>query len=506
MSGSWRCRWGIGAACNLLVVCVGAAHAWAQTPAPAQKAPAAEPDKADNRDDAIFGGDEAAPDSPDSSPGGSDKATDAAADYGDERMSGGEAKENTELLYKDKSQLGGFLYLRGSASLNEDTKFSDTTLGNANLFDAYFDSRLNDRVRAFVRGRVLYNPLAASASGGINSQSALGAPVSTDTTRALLTQMWLKFDIKRTVFLTVGQQFVRWGTTRFWNPVDVLNTTRVNPFAFFDERAGIPMIKIHVPIEKYGWNLYGIVLSDSATTIDRLGAAVRAEALFGHTEIGIASIFRRGVDPKVGLDVSSGIGDFDATAELGVVFPKTGSPAWQVSAGLSYTWAYREDDSLILGVEYFHNDQGLTAAQVLDGYVGAFTTAFAAGTSPVIPSYTPLYTARDYIGAVATVISPGSLSDSNITALTLTNLTDGSGTVQANFSTVFLTDLTVETYAGVSYGDGELRGYLPYIVKNLPGRMDALGLDATTQGTILGQFSAFHAPLLRAGVNLRVNL
>ena len=451
--------------------------------------------KADDRarEDALFGGEE-------EKPAVATAADATASDYGDERMAGGEAKENTELLYKDRSQLGGFLYMRTSASYNQGAKFSDIGLGNSNLFDAYFDTRLNDRVRAFVRGRVLYNPLAsAAAATGVNSQSALGAPISTDTTKALLNQMWLKFDVGRTVFLTVGQQFVRWGTTRFWNPVDVLNTTKVNPLAFFDERVGVPMVKLHIPIEKLGWNLYAIALTDSATTLDRLGAALRAEALFGHTEVGVATIFRKGVDPKLGVDVSSGLGDFDLTGEFGMVFPQHGTVAWQLSAGLSYTWAYREDDSLVLAVEYFHNDQGLT----LDGAYNQLKNSFIAQTAT---SLTPLYTGRDYVGAVATVISPGSLNDATLSLISLSNLTDKSGTFQLNFSNLFLTDLTVEAYAGVVFGDGELRGYLPYVKSRLGTDPQVLALPTDFQQQVAGYFLNSLPSLLRAGVNLRVNL
>ncbi len=452
------------------------------------------------REDAIFGGDEE-----EEKPAGDTVKEAGAKDLGDERLTTDEAKPNNELLYKDRSQLGGFLYLRTSASYNQGARASDIGLGNANLFDLFYDTRLNDRVRAFVRGRVLYNPLAAAAaSAGVNSQSALGAATSTDTTKALLNQMWLKFDISRTVFLTVGQQFVRWGTTRFWNPVDVLNTTKVNPLAFFDERVGIPMIKVHVPIEKLGWNLYGIALTDSATTIDRLGAAVRAEALFGHTEVGVASIFRKGVDPKLGLDVSSGLGDFDLTGELGLVFPGSGSVAWQLAAGVSYTWAYREDDSLVIGVEYFHNDQGLTLQGVYDKTKQSLTDQISAGsTSPTLPSFTPLYTSRDYIGIVATAISPGSLNDATISAICLQNLTDKSGTAQLNFSTLVLTDMTVEAYAGASYGEGELRGNLPYFQSQLPNESF---YSSVASNPLIAAFMSAHAPLLRAGVNLRVNL
>jgi hypothetical protein len=466
----------------------------AAPPPPASAKPA--PTEEKSREDAIFGDEEEKP-----APAKA-KSGDEMTDLGDERMKGGDAKPNDELLYKDRSQIGGFLYLRTSASYNQGSRFSDTGLGNANLFDLYYDTRLNDRLRAFVRGRVLYNPLASAAqSAGVNSQSALGAPVSTDTTKALLNQMWLKFDIGRTVFVTVGQQFVRWGTTHIWNPVDVLNTTKVNPLAFFDERVGLPMLKLHIPIEKLGWNIYGIALTDSATTIERLGAALRLEMLFGHTEVGVASIFRKGVDPKLGLDVSSGLGPFDLTGEFGMVFPSFGSVQWQLAAGLSYTWAYREDDSLVLSVEYFHNDQGLTADGV---YTQTRQAILAAGaTTPVLPSFTPLYTYRDYIGATATVISPGSLNDAAFTAISLTNLTDGSGTAQLNFSNLFLTDLTVEAYAGVSYGDGELRGNLPYFQARLP--TEPIYPSIATNPFVTA-FMALHAPLVRAGVNLRVNL
>ncbi len=445
------------------------------------------------REDALFGGDEEKQAAKATEP-----TTTTTTDYGDERMAGGETKPNDDLLYKDRSQIGGFLYMRTSAAYNQGSRASDISLGNSNLFDVFYDSRLNDRVRAFVRGRVIYNPLAnATPTAGINSQSALGAATSTDVTKALLTQMWLKFDISRSVFLTVGQQFVRWGTTRFWNPVDVLNTTKVNPLAFFDERVGVPMVKVHIPIEKLGWNLYGIALTDSATSVDRLGAAVRGEALFGHTEVGVATIFRKGVDPKLGLDVSSGLGDFDLTGELGLVFPAGTTPQWQAAAGLSYTWAYREDDSLVLAVEYFHNNQGLT----LPGVYDAYKQSILAGAP--LPNLTPLYTSRDYVGAVATVVSPGNLNDATISAISLTNLTDGSGTAQLNFSNLFLTDLTIEAYGGVSYGDGEMRGNLPYFQAQLPNDPN---YAAIATNPLVAAFMSAHAPLLRFGVNLRVNL
>lgn len=424
------------------------------------------------------------------------------SDLGDARMTG-TARENTDLLTRDRTQIGGFFYLRTAGSLSEGQKFSDATLGNSTLFDTYLDSRVNDRVRVYARGRLTYNPLAnagGSAAGG--GQSGLGGlgmgAASTDEVRASLTQLWLKFDIDRRVFITAGRQFVRWGASRFWNPVDVLNTTRFNPLLFFDDRVGPTMIKAHVPIESLGWNLYAILLSEDAARLEQLGVALRGEAVFGQVEVGLSTVARKGMDPKLGLDLSAGVWDFDLTGEASVWVPEGKDPTWQASLGLSWTLAFGEDDSLIVGVEYFHNPSGVTSDAVVKSFTD-YAIASATGGKAQPPSYMPMYTGRDYVGALAVLISPGSWTDGVITGLTLLNLTDGSGTAQLNVSTRVLTDLTVELYAGASFGDGEFRGYVPKLkeaftpmVALMPGGQALL--------------DSLQAPLFRGGLNFRADL
>lgn len=425
------------------------------------------------------------------------------SELGDARMTGA-ARENTELLTRDRTQIGGFFYLRTMGSLAQDQRLSDAALGNSTLFDTYLDSRVNDRVRAYARGRLTYNPLAnaggASTAGG--GQSGLGglgmANPSTDEVRASLTQLWLKFDIDRKVFITAGRQFVRWGATRFWNPVDVLNTTRFNPLLFFDDRVGPTMIKAHVPIESLGWNLYAILLAEDAARLEQLGAALRAEAVIGQVELGVSTVAHKGQDPKIGVDISAGIWDFDLTGEAALWFPHGQDPTWQASLGLSWTWAYGEDDTLTLGAEYFHNPSGVNADAVVKRFVD-YAVASAAGTAATPPAFMPMYTGQDYVGALAAVMSPGSWSDGMITALTLWNLTDHSGTAQLNLSTRVLTDLTIELYAGGSFGDGEFRGYVPKL-KQAFAPMAALVPGGQAM------LDSFKAPTWRGGLNFRVDL
>jgi hypothetical protein len=421
-------------------------------------------------------------------PDGTDAAAESEEDsgaYGDSRMSG-DAKENTALLSLDRTQIGGFFYNRTGVSWATGQDVGDLDLQNNTLFDAYFDTRVNDRVRAYVRGRVLYNPLADVATGASNP---LFQQAAQPEARAVLNQMWLKWDIARTVYFTAGRQFIRWGATRFWNPLDILNANKYNPLLFFDDRVGTTMLKVHVPWEAEGWNFYALLLNDDAINARKLGAAARAEVVVGPAEVGLSAKIRKGEDSKAGIDWSAAIGDIDVTGEAAMAFPSGRDPEWQISAGASWSWAYRDDDNLTLGVEYFHNPQGVTAQTVIDSYKTAFVNQTA------LPGYVPLYTGKDYVGALAAVSSPGNWNDVFITAFALRNLTDSSMTWQVNFSTLALTDLTVELYVGGQAGTGEFRGYVPLLRRDpvIGPALNALGVE-------------LQAPTLRGGLNLRVNL
>lgn len=444
----------------------------------------------------------------------------------DSRGLGGGAKENTELLTRDRLQIGGFFYARNSLNYGQGAAIGDVSLGQTTLFDTYFDGRVNDRVRAFARARVIYNPMADVAS---TSPFAFGAG-NTAEARFLLDQLWLTTDIGRRVFLTLGQQHLRWGATHVWNPVDVINPTKFNPLAFFDERVGVPMLKVTVPLEKQGWNWYGLLLTDNAVTVNRIGVATRfemsASSHFGDTGVlsgegGVTLKAQKGQDPKVGLDASITVDDFDFIGELGASTPwdvaagQDRKLTWTVAGGVTWTWAYREDDSLVLSSEYFHNPAGVTAAQekadvdaaLLDYAQRKLAAPDDPTVAPHLPAYAPLYTGRDYLAVVATVISPGDWINSTVTLLGIENLTDKSGIARLSLSTVALTDLTLEMFVSGSWGDGELRGLVPLLQSRIDAKipdLQALAPGAVPQ--VQAVRDSLHAPLLGVGFNLRVTL
>lgn len=474
MSGCTRAAW-------MLIAGLVAAPAWAVEPE-------------DAREDAIFGDDEA-PKKAEVAPSAKAGAAEPSAEeLGDARMSGA-AVENKELLEKDRTQIGGFFYTRNGLGYSQGTKISDLSLSTSTLMDTYIDSRPSDRLRAFVRGRVSYNPLAdvgtsVSALAG-PMMNAFGSSSCTGEVCPSLVEAWTKFDIARRVFVTLGKQPVRWGATRIWNPVDVVNTQRRNPLALFDERAGVPMLKLHAPFDAFlRSNLYGIVLLDNAVALDKLGFAGRYEFLAGPAEVGLSALARSGADTKVGADISSSVGDIDVAAEFGAVLAH-GDFRWQAAADVSYTWAYADDDNLTIGLEYFHNDQGVPSAD----YV-ARQDISAINSLKLPPTFTFLYTGRDYGALIAVLTSPGSWNDTSMTLTGISNLTDKSMTGQFIFSTLVLTDLSVQAFLAVTQGDGELGGYI--------GALQARAGDAVLT-PVRDALNSLHKPVGQAGLALRLN-
>ena len=447
---------------------------------------------AQERDErALFGGEEAADET------GAATPTAPGGDLGDERMQG-QAIENKDLLLRDRLQIGGMFYARQGVAKARDVGFGAMTLAQSSLVDVYLDGRVNERVRAYVRGRLAWNPLADVAAGAGSGFSAAGPG---EEVRVGLDQLWLKWDLGRTAYLTLGSQHVRYGATRIWNPGDVVNRTRRNPLQFFDERTGVPMLKVHVPWEARGWNFYGLLLTDDATTLDKVGAILRSEVVVGPAEVGLTGLARKGDDPRVALDVSAGVWELDLMAETGLQVGD-GEVLWQASAGVAWTWPYREDDSLTVGLEWFHNPQGFESER--DAVDAAAKALLTGAASPIVP----LYTSRDYVGALAVVASPGDWKDVSVSAIALTSISDRSGLVRLALQGRVLTDLGVEAFVAGVWGEGEFSGYAGEIKERLAAfeaTRAALPRDVRPLPLPL-QSANVHGPLGQVGLNLRVDL
>jgi len=176
--------------------------------------------------------------------------------------------------------IGGWAYWRLDGYIYEKHTLNSDPLLSPSFFDIYFDARPNTRLRGYAKTRINYDFTAEQDSidpfGLLREESDFE-----------LDQMWLKCDISRKLYLTMGLQRIKWGSGRFWNPTDFLNRQYKDPLDIFDIRLGIGLLKLHLPIESQGWNIYAIVDLEEASTLAEIGGALRAEILLGLMELGL---------------------------------------------------------------------------------------------------------------------------------------------------------------------------------------------------------------------------
>lgn len=262
-----------------------------------------------DREDALFGDDEA-PVGDAADRGAEDREDSILPDGGERGVL--DALAETIGATNDYLDIGGALWLWLQYNALERGAPETFELRSPSFLDLYADARPVERLRAFVQARLLYdftvNP------GSVNRIT--GAPL--ERTRVLLDQYWVKFDILRTVFVTAGQERIRWGVGQIWQPTDFINQQRLDPTAPFDLRLGVPVVKLHVPVESLGWNFYAIATLDGADQIQKVGGAARAELVFGPAELGLSAAVRKDAPQRLGADLSFGLWLFDLRVEAAV--------------------------------------------------------------------------------------------------------------------------------------------------------------------------------------------
>ncbi len=408
-------------------------------------------------------------------------------------------------------QIGGQLYLRAQSTALQGQAPPAWSLTAPSLIDAYFDARPNPRVRAFVLGRMSYNPTAppAGTTGGSlgmgGSQGAFTGGSATGFTTfsaargptSVLDQMWIRFDVLGRVFVTAGKQHVRWGTGRFWQPTDYLHPVKRNPLDVFDARSGVTMLKLHVPWEDRAWNFYGFaVAEDPNTATDSLRAVsggARAEIVVLGAELGLDVLAKRGSKSRFGIDLSMGIWDFDIYADVALragadfnsvekvaVDPSLtctpagadpGDPSMQLPindlssqyhvvalsgiktqavVGANYSRKYNDNDLWLIGAEYFYNQPGYSDTSLYPGLL------FNDRGTPMLNFF---YTGRHYAALFASLPQPFSWNKTTFTLSTVGNLADMSFVSRLDYSFTLLTHLSLEAFGGVHYGSraGEFR-------------------------------------------------
>ncbi|MBL9039919.1 MAG: hypothetical protein JNG84_15480 [Archangium sp.] len=444
----------------------------------------------------------------------------------------------------DPIKVGANLLMSSQFYWQEGPAFEKGSVSAPFILDTFIDGRPNDRLRAFAVGRLQFDPTrplstGAAATTTTPTGSLVGlTPASQTNPSVFLDQLWLRFDIARRVYMTVGRQKVRWGVSRVWYPTDFLNSQPRDALNPFDVRLGVNMIKAHVPIESLGWNFYGYGLLDAVNptslgeTIDQLGGALRGEFVFGPAEVGVGGIWHRGRRPRYAVDVSSAVGPFDVYAEAALRdardFLKFRYPSdltedtllsqlgqieayrpqgllVQASGGVSYQFNYTDKNFAVVGAEYFYNPAGYV--DPVEYQVQTFAPSLV-GQRPDPIQQTALYGGQHNLAV--TVAAPG-LPELSWITLSLSNiliLNDPSGLTRIDASFRVLSYLTVQAFAAVFYGQtgGQLRFKLSSQVINDIANVSELGQPGSG-ATVRSNLAPLRFPgMVQAGVLLRLSI
>lgn len=494
-------------------------------------------------------------------------ATDGGADRDVTELSGAsKSKFDTDEVKADPLKIGANLNMFGQVLFQEGKTLAQEPVSLPMLLETYMDGRPTDRLRAYGVARLQYDPsrppggttttstmtsdpMSMMGMGGLSLPGTGGVGLTGTTAQnptVLLDQLWLNFDIARTVYITVGRQKVRWGTARVWFPTDFLNSAPRDPFNPFDVRLGVNMVKVHVPIEKLGWNFYGYGLFDnigvnnSQLTIGNLGGALRAEFVVWQAELSLGAVWQNGRRPRYAASLSLPLGPLDAYAEVALrdgrdfvitrapsdtkfqTFIDTATTAGlrnalggedfaaayadelskfdisigrgsgvyaQVSGGLSWQFNYTDKNFGILAAEYFYNPAGY--ANPVEYQAGLFIAQGVFRLTPDPVQQIPLYSGRHYLALIASAPGIPQFPWITVNATNLLNLNDISGLVRLDVVFRVLTYLNVQVFGAVFYGQkgGELRFTLPSeLASQIPGA------------------SSLGPPIAQAGVLLRLSI
>jgi hypothetical protein len=497
-------------------------------------------DAARPSEESVFGGSDGGSVSGTAQPGENPPGSGSSEAAGLDRTPSPDAFATGEVK-EDPLKIGGLFYTRAFMTVSQDQPFNQSRVSAPTLVDVYLDARPTDQLRAFVLGRMTYDPFLATTVGG----TALPGTVATTTASnpaVELDQAWLSFDIAHAVFVTAGRQHVKWGVARFFSPTDFLASQPRDPFAVFDARLGVTMLRAQVPWEKMGWNFTAVALFEptqnvggsysgsgsvqnpggsgvnpaaSGTELRDIGGALRAEFAFKNGAFGIDGLAQRNRKSRLGADLTMSLGDFDIYGEAAVkdgldtptqstvnissqvavpsLGPCTpGSTCVTVTTPVTFSVAPRSTPVVQAagGATYSFNIEGNKSLTLGGEY---FYNSASYDRSEylnllLVGGFQPFYVGKHYLALSATWVD--STAKTTWVLSGIGNLSDGTYIARVDFLITVLRYLSVEAFVAGHFGrsGGELRLAFP-------------------QQTVEGQtFGPLNAPLVDVGVGLRLSL
>lgn len=235
--------------------------------------------------------------------------------------------------------------------------------------DLLMDIRMQKGIKAFLDLNLIY------------SSSPLLVQSASANMLVGIKEFFVDFNLDNRLYVRSGKQFIKWGTTYFWNPVDFINKTQKNFLALDAIRTGVSGVRFHIP-EQANQNIYFFLNMDSVGTLDQLSLASKYEWLMGSTELSISMWNQSQSASQYGLELSTNFSGLDIKSELALTSQTQTSkliienntmtiqkqsgqwfPRWTLNLGKAFNW--ERSNRIMTNYEFYYNGQGYSE-KILD--------------------------------------------------------------------------------------------------------------------------------------------
>ena len=290
-------------------------------------------------------------------------------------------------------------------------------------------------------------------------------------------ELFSDFHWEDSIFFRAGKQRADWGVGRFFSPADLVSLATINPLDPTLEREGPVALKIHAPLDIN--NIYFYLLSNEVTDPLAMSVGIRGEAVIGNYEIGFGGMYQKDLIPRGILTFTGPLEAIDLFGEMVIQkgternkivleetelfgkIIKTISPVhsserteWYLAATIGASYVENEEN-IFFSAQYYYNplgyenSDGLWQAQI----ALLADTSFNGGPDGTFNLKGPDLVYFGQHNFAASVLWNEILdSKLNFSTFWVSNLSDNSGLVRANFSYSLFDEVRLSFGTTVGYG------------------------------------------------------
>lgn len=345
----------------------------------------------------------------------------------------------------------GQLNATGGLLLNRDWMSGKTSVDSNKTLqytegDFFLDLRYPNGLKAFLDVALLHSSSAVSTAN----------PYDTTLT---VKELFVDYHVDRKVYVRSGKQFVTWGRSYFWNPVDFVNRNKKNFLDLSAIRSGIVGTRIDIPLGT-DQNLYFFLDQDGVSTPKNFALVSKADLTWEDVAIGLSIWTKYHAVTQYGLDWSTRLWDWNVSQEVALsqgsntprMIETNGDLAigsapntWQARTTLSlmrqFNWERTNRISNTL--EIFYNGDGYTANVLENADKSAFLQANRLITANQLSTWYAAY---------FVIISEFPTHDQSLAVNGIINGIDGSSVISTQLTHNFSSDFSISALVAMING------------------------------------------------------